>query len=82
MEGGGSQAILREVARALEIGEPVLVVTIISAPENAVVPVGTKMLVRPSSANTRDDMRDQWVSPADSHLIPRRPWGPTWGAVW
>jgi xanthine dehydrogenase accessory factor len=45
MEDGGLRAVLREVARALEEGEPVLVATVVAGPEGG-VPVGTKMLVR------------------------------------
>ncbi len=45
MEDGGLRAVLREVARALEEGEPVLVATVVAGPEGG-VPLGTKMLVR------------------------------------
>jgi len=45
-EGAGSGAVLREIARALEAGQPVLVATVIAAPEGS-VPLGAKLLVRP-----------------------------------
>jgi xanthine dehydrogenase accessory factor len=46
----GSAAILREVTRALETGEPVLVATVVAAPEGG-VPAGTKMLLRPDGTS-------------------------------
>jgi len=49
MEDGGYRAILREVSRALEKGEPVLVATVVAGPDGG-VPVGTKMLVRPDGS--------------------------------
>ena len=45
MEGGGSGAIFREVARALESGEAVMAATVLVGPEGGVA-TGTKMLVR------------------------------------
>jgi xanthine dehydrogenase accessory factor len=50
-EAGGSGEILREVARALESGEPVLVATVIAGPPDGTA-VGTKMLVRPDGSST------------------------------
>ncbi|HET8944972.1 MAG TPA: XdhC/CoxI family protein [Dehalococcoidia bacterium] len=48
-EEGGSRAILREIARALESGEAVLVATVVAGFEGGVAP-GTKMLVRPDGS--------------------------------
>lgn len=48
-EDGGSRAILREISRALETGEPVLVATVIASPEDG-VPPGSRMLVRPDGS--------------------------------
>ena len=45
MEGGGSGAIFREVARALESGEAVMAATVLVGPEGGIA-TGTKMLVR------------------------------------
>lgn len=48
-EGGSPGAILREVARARETGEPVLVATVVGAPEGG-LRIGAKMLVRPDGS--------------------------------
>jgi len=48
-EDGGSRAILREISRALETGEAVLVATVVAAPDEG-VPTGAKMLVRPDGS--------------------------------